>query len=197
MPPNQSLPMTTVRAGSEPPPTPGAGWSEALETRKFFISRVSRLNAVLKRRAAIYAKQTFDFSMVEWRIITLLPTIQPVSIKELAAAALTDGPHASRTVAELEARGYISRQRSELDSRAILVSLTAKGEAMSREMCQASLARNEQLLDGRTERQIDALNAEMDLLIERAESLLEADLIRLRSASGPSGAKDRPAGPRK
>jgi DNA-binding MarR family transcriptional regulator len=150
---------------------------EALETRAFFISRVSTLNVLLKRRAAIYAKRTFGFTLIEWRIITLLPTLQPVSIREFAQQALVDAAQMSRGVSQLEKKGYVVRRRSPVDSREMLVSLTKSGMDLSIEMCRASLERNDQLLMGHSAAEARFLNAALDSLIERARTLLEADTV--------------------
>jgi DNA-binding MarR family transcriptional regulator len=142
----------------------------------FFISRISALNVLLKRRAAIYARRSFDIPMIEWRIITLLPTLQPISIRELAVQALTDAAQVSRGVAQLEAKGHVRRTRSAEDNREMLVSMTARGSRLSAEMCGASLLRSEQLLAGCSEREVESLNATLDTLIERARELVAGDL---------------------
>jgi DNA-binding MarR family transcriptional regulator len=150
--------------------------ASALETREFFISRVSTLNVLLKRRAAIYAKRTFGFTLIEWRIITLLPTVQPISIRALALQALVDAAQVSRAVSRLAARGFVARGRSAIDNREVLITLTRKGMALSVEMCRASLDRNDQLLQGKTPGEIESLNSVLDELIARARSLVESDL---------------------
>jgi DNA-binding MarR family transcriptional regulator len=168
-----------------PPRAPDSpGTRAALETREFFISRVSTLNVLLKRRAAIYARRQFGFTLVEWRIITLLPTLQPVSIRELAVPALVDAAQASRAVARLAAKGYVLRERGRRDSREVLITLTKPGMQLSVEMCRASLERNDQLLAGRSPGRIEALNAEMDELIARARALLDADAAGCAADAG-------------
>jgi len=158
-----------------PAPTLSRQDRKALETRTFFISRVSTLNVLLKRRAAIYAKRTFGFTLIEWRIITLLPTLQPLSIREMAFHALVDAAQVSRGIAQLEKKGYLRRERSPVDSREVLVSLTPEGFELSAEICKASLRRNEQLLREHTPAQVEVLNNALDALIERAQALLAAD----------------------
>jgi DNA-binding MarR family transcriptional regulator len=139
---------------------------------------VSTLNVLLKRRAAIYAKRTFGFTLIEWRIITLLPTVQPVSIRELALHALVDAAQVSRGVAQLADKGHVERERSAADNREILITLTPKGTALSLEMCRASLDRNDQLLKGNSPQQVRFLNSALDALILRARSLVEDDIAR-------------------
>jgi DNA-binding MarR family transcriptional regulator len=147
----------------------------ALETRAFFISRVSTLNVLLKRRAAIYAKHTFGFALIEWRIITLLPTVQPISIRQLALEVLIDAAQVSRGVARLEKRRLVTRERNAADNRAMLITLTKQGAALSTEMCRASLERNDQLLAENSAKDIQFLNSALDSLIARARILVAQD----------------------
>ncbi len=152
-----------------------ANGDDSLETERFVISRISTLNVLLKRRAAIYARRSFNFTLTEWRILTLLRTLAPLSVRELALAALIDAAQISRAAARLVTKGYLSRQRSPLDNREALLSLTKSGMALSLEMCQASLQRNDELLHGYTENQIRSLVATLDQLITRARVMVEAD----------------------
>jgi DNA-binding MarR family transcriptional regulator len=139
------------------------------------IARISTLNVLLKRRAAIYAKRTYNLTMIEWRIATLLLVFQPISIRELSAHALADAAQISRGAAALAKKGYLQRQRSPLDNREILLSLTPRGKALSITMSNASLARNDELVEGRPREKVEALVALLDELIVRARSLVEGD----------------------
>jgi DNA-binding MarR family transcriptional regulator len=183
----------TMNRPEDPPATRPE--RKALESRTFFISRVSTLNVLLKRRAAIYAKRAFGFTMIEWRIITLLPTLQPLSIRELAVHAVVDAAQVSRGLSQLEKKGYLKRERSPVDSRETLVSLTPSGYALSSEMYQASLRRNEQLLRENTPAEVDFLNSTLDALIERARGLVEADVAAeaARRRAAPRRRLRRPA----
>ncbi len=148
---------------------------DTLETHSFVISRISTLNVLLKRRAAIYARSTFDFTLTEWRIITLLRTLPPISVRELSLEALADTALISRAVAGLVTKGYLSRKRSQIDSREALLALTKRGMELSIEMCRASLERNDELLEGYSPREIQNLVSTLDDLIVRARSMVQAD----------------------
>jgi DNA-binding MarR family transcriptional regulator len=164
-----------------------------LETRTFFISRVSALNVLLKRRAAIYAKRTFGMTLIEWRIITLLPTLQPISIRELAVHALVDAAQVSRGISRLVGKNLLSRRQSNVDSREALIVLTPEGMALSIEMFNASLKRNDQLLREHTPKEVDFLNAALDALIVRARNLVGEDdareALKQKAARKPRSAR--------
>jgi len=149
--------------------------SPGTEDRAFLIMRVSELNVLLKRRAEIYARRTFGFKLLEWRILILLTHKQPRSISEMATQALVDSAQASRAVSVLEARGLVARGRSPIDNRVLEVTLTEQGMALSAEISKASRDRNEQLLRGNTPKEVRFLNTALDSLIVRARFLLEED----------------------
>jgi DNA-binding MarR family transcriptional regulator len=168
--------------------------NDGLETRDFVISRVSSLNVLLKRRAAIYARRTFAFTLTEWRILTLLRTSPAISVRELALEALADSAQISRAAAGLAAKGYLTRQRSALDKREAVLALTRRGMQVSQEMTQASLRRNEELLHGFTPKQIRGLIAMLDELTVRARAMVEADetadqMAHIRRKPRPAGAR--------
>jgi DNA-binding MarR family transcriptional regulator len=168
-------PASGVPAPFRAPDASPARSAADLETRSFFISRVSTLNVLLKRRAAIYAKRAFGMTLIEWRIITLLPTLQPISIRELAVHALVDAAQVSRGISRLVGKGFLSRRQSDVDSREALIVLTPAGMALSIEMFNASLKRNDQLLREHTPTEIDFLNEALDALIVRARNLVGED----------------------
>lgn len=182
------VPRLTASRAAAPFLTQAADAAD-LETRAFFISRVSTLNVLLKRRAAIYAKRAFGMTLIEWRIITLLPTLQPVSIRELAVHALVDAAQISRGISRLVGKGLLSRRQSDVDSREALIVLTPAGMALSIEMLNASLRRNEQLLRGHTAEEVEFLNTALDALIARARSLVGEDdaqeALKKRAARKP------------
>jgi DNA-binding MarR family transcriptional regulator len=173
------MPIQTVTTNAEP-----SDKSPGNEDRAFFIMRVSELNVLLKRRAEIYARRTFGFKLLEWRIITLLSSRQPLSIREMAIQALVDSAQASRAVSELETKGFVARGRSPDDNRVLQVTLTEAGMALSAEVCKASRDRNEQLLRGNTPKEVRFLNSALDSLILRARFLLEEDSAAERAEQG-------------
>jgi DNA-binding MarR family transcriptional regulator len=140
---------------------------------RFVLSRISTLNVLLKRRAAIYARRSFGFTLTEWRIITLLRTLPPISIRELAVEALADAAQVSRAAANLAKKGFLLRKRSADDSREILLSLSKRGVNLCHEMWQDSVERNEELLAGYDGEKIRFLVSTLDQLIERARTMVE------------------------
>jgi DNA-binding MarR family transcriptional regulator len=149
--------------------------SEAPETQTFVISQINNLNVLLKRRAAVYARRTFGFTLTEWRIITLLRTLPPVSIRALSVKALAATALTSRSVSSLVSKGFVSRKKSAEDNREFLVSLTKRGRELSVEMYHASLRRNDELLAGYERARVKDLVETLSDLISRAHLLVAQD----------------------
>lgn len=73
-------------------------------------------------------------------ILAALQTSGPVPSNRLAALQGLEPQSLTRMLADLERRGFIARQRSELDRRAVLVSLTeAGGDALRAEAARRRL----------------------------------------------------------
>jgi DNA-binding MarR family transcriptional regulator len=53
----------------------------------------------------------------------------PIRLSDLAAAELVSAPSMTRTVAELESRGYVARRADPDDGRAVLVEVAAAGQS--------------------------------------------------------------------
>jgi DNA-binding MarR family transcriptional regulator len=164
--------MSTLLHDRRPPRKP----NDVLENERFIFPRVSTLNVLLKRRAAIYAGRSFNLTLTEWRIMTLLRTLPPISVRELAIEALADAAQISRAAAKLAAKGYLIRKRSARDNREILLGLSKRGQNLSEELYQASLHRNDQLLACYDAATIRRLANTLDELIERARAMLELEI---------------------
>ncbi len=74
--------------------------------------------------------------------LTTLATIaaqEPISVSALAEAEIVSLPTMSRMVAKLEAEGFVKRRDDKFDSRAVLISTTAKGRRAYQRATQQSL----------------------------------------------------------
>lgn len=63
----------------------------------------------------------------EWRIMRALVEVDRIEIGELAECVFILKPSATRTIKNLEARGIVSRTRSNADQRRAFIALTARG----------------------------------------------------------------------
>ena len=70
----------------------------------------------------------------EWRIMRALMEVDRIEIGELAECVFILKPSATRTIKNLEARGIVSRARSDADQRRAFIALTARGRKLFDEL---------------------------------------------------------------
>lgn len=119
---------------------PGNLWSMT----SYLINRISHrynhnVQAVLKAQG---------LTTLNGRIIVSLQVYGQLTVNELCVHAIAEQPTMSRALDRLEAEGLISRLVAENDSRARVVQLTAKGEAMCGDIKPVMRVANENLLEG-------------------------------------------------
>jgi homoprotocatechuate degradation regulator HpaR len=91
--------------------------------------------ALLRAREAVmrgFRKQLREDGLneQEWRIMRALMEVESVEIGELAERVFILKPSATRTIKNLEARGIVSRSRSNTDQRRAFIALTARGRSL-------------------------------------------------------------------
>jgi DNA-binding MarR family transcriptional regulator len=113
--------------------------ADALDRIERSISRISRVgtNATASRTRA--ARAGVAVSTPGMGVLGALADVGPQRVSAIAARTGMVGPLVSREVGVLEAAGLVERRRDPLDGRAVVVSLTDKGEDAHRRMRQASV----------------------------------------------------------
>jgi len=96
----------------------------------FLINDATRL---LSRRFEVQARK-YELTLPQWRVIAQLLDTDSVSQSALAKLVETDPVTLGGLVERLEAKGFVTRAPSPEDSRAKIVSLTAKARALIDEM---------------------------------------------------------------
>ncbi|MGE5159504.1 MAG: homoprotocatechuate degradation operon regulator HpaR [Gemmatimonas sp.] len=76
----------------------------------------------------------------QWRILRALAAVEESEVTELARAAFLLGPSLSRILRDLEARRLIERRTAAADLRRAVVSISAKGLKLMKEVAPASEA---------------------------------------------------------
>ena len=75
--------------------------------------------------AAVY--EPYGLTMPEWRVMATLGSATSLTSKYIAAATRLDKVKTSRALQQLESKHLIVRETSEIDKRAINISLSAEG----------------------------------------------------------------------
>jgi DNA-binding MarR family transcriptional regulator len=115
--------------------------------------RIHRLGNALSRGAALRYRRDFDVSLMEWRIIALLGSFAPMTLKALAQQSGLDKSLASRAVAGLVARRLVLRETGREDGREIALRLTAAGQRVHEGLMAAARERDDAFLACLTEQE--------------------------------------------
>lgn len=86
--------------------------------------------------------------MSEWRVLAVLDSYGDRSITELAVETKLPQPTVTHTVARLEERGDVERQRSDTDGRQRIVALTPSGTAMVTSLIERARQREDDVFAG-------------------------------------------------
>jgi len=133
--------------------------------------RIVRLSELILRIGTHTFKERFGVKPTDLRILVMLGAYQPISVNEVSRRTHIDKAWISRSLRGLLGRRLIKRTSHPSDSRASLLSLTKKGEALLREIAPVAEEYQRQLLQGQRGRDVERV---LDLLSARAEEMFEA-----------------------
>jgi DNA-binding MarR family transcriptional regulator len=132
--------------------------------------RVVRLAELILRIGSLTFRNRFGVKNTDLRILVMLGAYQPISVNEVSRRTHIDKAWISRSLTGLLRRKLITRMAHPSDSRASLLSLTKKGEAMLREIAPVAEEYQRQLLEGQRVRDVERV---LDLLSARAEQMYQ------------------------
>lgn len=148
---------------------PEEGGSLVLE--RFVPYRLSVLsNTVSRAIARIYADR-FDLTIPEWRAMAQLGRHGRLSASDIVGLTAMDKVRVSRAVARLVASGRVAAVEDEADRRRQVLTLTAAGRRIYREIAPLALEREARLLD--------ALDPKERQALDRMLAKLQAQAVRL------------------
>jgi DNA-binding MarR family transcriptional regulator len=133
--------------------------------------RIVRLSELILRIGTQRFKDRFGVKPTDLRILVMLGAYQPISLNEVSRRTHIDKAWISRSLRALLRRKLIARMAHPSDSRASLLSLTRKGEALLREIAPVAQEYQRQLLQGQRARDVERV---LDLLSARAEEMYQA-----------------------
>src|SRR5512140_929992 len=94
---------------------------------RYLSYRLHLVNKLTDKSSSEGYAQAFGLPVGPARCLAAIGNFEPLSVVELAARSNLDKAQASRAAQALEARGLLTRRTSEVDSRGLQLSLTAKG----------------------------------------------------------------------
>jgi len=131
--------------------------------------RLVLLADVIARAASETFESGFGVKNTELRILVQLSGKDALAVNEIARRTRVDKAWISRSIRAMERRGLVLRARHPTDTRASLVSLSAKGRKLIEELAPVAKARNDRLLQGLDRAEVNRLQ---DALLARADDLL-------------------------
>jgi DNA-binding MarR family transcriptional regulator len=103
-------------------------------------------------------------------VISVLKAYGALSIGEIVDATLMEQPTVSRVVSRLEKNGLVSRRASTRDSRMALISLTAAGIEVFKQIVPAALRHQDLALEGIGRKEIAQVIAALEKMEENIEA---------------------------
>jgi DNA-binding MarR family transcriptional regulator len=130
--------------------------------------------SLLRRSGVMAQRRQFGLSEIEWRIMTQVGDREKLSLNGLAELTLQDRGQLSRAVKGMVERGLLTRQRKP-GGPEIEIGLTGKGRELYAGMVERAIERNRRLTSGIAEEDLKALRRLTDIMIGKAEELMEEE----------------------
>jgi DNA-binding MarR family transcriptional regulator len=147
---------------------------DAIDLARFLPYRLSVLTNLVSGTIADAYRRRFGLSIPEWRVLAVLARHPGLSATEVAESTRMDAVAVSRAVARLLAARRLRRATSRGDRRRSVLSVSATGMAVYREVAPLALGYERELLAALTTGQRAALDRALDALTSRAQSLAGA-----------------------
>ena len=167
--------MPTKKGLAVPDLPQGRGRVAGMLAREHTTVLLSNIGARLSRGATAYYRAVWDISMVEWRLLMTLNSIEALNVSELSDAADVDKAAASRSLALLQERNLISVEQTRSRGRAAIAKLTADGRKFAAKLVRVSSEREARLFNDFTPDETEHLNL---LLHQLSQALDRADWER-------------------
>ncbi|MEE8600975.1 MarR family winged helix-turn-helix transcriptional regulator [Euzebya tangerina] len=110
----------------------------------------------------------------KWFLIARLQQDGPLRQGQLTVEGLEDAPNVSRLVDSLVTSGLLLRERDPSDRRALVISLTDSGRALSDDVLAHTVAERRRVFEGFTEAELGLLTSALDRLDNNVRGLLGA-----------------------
>ncbi|QDQ84113.1 MarR family winged helix-turn-helix transcriptional regulator [Paraburkholderia megapolitana] len=118
------------------------------------------------------ALKPYGLSLTEWRVCASLGHTPHQRLSELVVRACVDMSALSRIIDRLIEQGFVCRERSEEDARALRISLTEEGAALAREIVPLAQHYEAIALNCFTKAEVKVLRTLLDRLYENTEVLV-------------------------
>jgi len=147
---------------------------DTIDLDRFLPYRLSVLTNLVSSTIADAYRRRFGLSIPEWRVLAVLARHPGLSATEVGESTRMDAVAVSRAVARLLAARRLRRTTARGDRRRSVLSVSAAGMAVYREVAPLALDYESELLAALSTNQRAALDHALDALTSRAQSLAGA-----------------------
>jgi DNA-binding MarR family transcriptional regulator len=145
-----------------------------LQLEQFLPYRLNRIAAAVSQDFRSVYGPHHDLTIPEWRVLATLGQFEEMSAKAIGRHSAMHKTKVSRAVRALEERRWLRRRQSEEDRREEILTLTAQGERVYRQIVPKALAFERRLLE--------QLGAEVGPFLEALVRLEE--IVRIAARTG-------------
>lgn len=125
----------------------------------------------LRRIASRHYRRLFNLGVVEWRIIMCLGAHPNIAALEISQITDINKGLVSRTIAEMERRGWVQTNRISVRSRSTTILLTDEGDALYLRLKDAVAERHRLVMSPLTTEESETLVRLMQKLIAHIDTL--------------------------
>lgn len=111
-------------------------------------------------------KDRYGMLRTEWRVLFHLGTYGEMSARDISDKARIHKTKVSRAIAALEAKRFVSREKSEEDRRFEILRLLPQGQAAFRDLSQAAESYQDRLRQKFSKKEMDVLRSCLHKLID-------------------------------
>ena len=102
--------------------------TEAFDLTTFLPYQLAVLSERVSKALSVVYMEEYGLSVADWRVMVHTAKEGSVSVREIHRTVNLEKPRVSRSVAKLEALGYLGKQIDPKDKRLVVISLTARGQ---------------------------------------------------------------------
>lgn len=143
-----------------------------IDMRRHIPALIATAGARISLHAQREAARPLGLDVREWRIMQIVGEADDRTVNEIADRIGMDRGGTSRSVAQLEKQGLVSRHDDLADRRRVLLRLTEKGGKLQEQIAAFAAAREERLLSALTTGQVEALRDALLIVADEAERML-------------------------
>jgi DNA-binding MarR family transcriptional regulator len=118
-----------------------------LQLEQFLPYRLNRIAAAVSQDFRSVYGPHHDLTIPEWRVLATLGQFEAMSAKDIGRHSTMHKTKVSRAVRALEERRWLRRRESEEDRREEILTLTALGEKVYRDIVPKAVAFERRILD--------------------------------------------------